>query len=60
MIIKNVKIMNDKEMHEKEKTGGGGITLRGSKKNCQPVWPAVLIGIVVVLITVILVLVFNF
>ena len=40
--------------------GGGGITLRGSKKNGQPVWPAVLIGIAVVLITVILVLVFNF
>lgn len=52
--------MNDKEMHEKEKTGGGGITLRGSKKNGQPVWPAVLVGIAVVLITVILVLVFNF
>ena len=51
--------MNDKEIHEKEKTGGG-ITLRGSKKNGQPVWPAVLIGIAVVLITVILVLVFNF
>ena len=52
--------MSEKEIHEKEKLGGGGITLRGSKKNGQTVWPAVLIGIVVVLITVILVLVFNF
>lgn len=46
-------------MQEKEKIGGGGITLHGSRKNGQPVWPAVLISIVVVLITVILVLMFH-
>lgn len=51
--------MNDKEMQEKEKIGGGGITLHGSRKNGHPVWPALLIGIAVVLIAVILVLVFH-
>ena len=42
------------------KSDGGGGTFRGSKKNGQPVWPAVLIGIAVLLIVVILVLVFHY